>query len=257
MRLQRTKNLSKRYFIELAYEGAPFAGWQIQPNANSVQAELQKAMSIFLKHEVKILGAGRTDTGVHAKQMFAHFDTHVDFHPERFLTAMNGILPSSIALYDVFPVKEDSSARFEATSRTYEYLISTRKNPFHQGRAFEYRGLLDFEKMNEAAEILLKYEDFACFCKAGAQNKTNLCKISEAYWEQDHELWRFTITANRFLRNMVRAIVGTLIEIGKSELPASYMHEVIQSGDRNEAGFSVPAHGLYLTNIAYPEEIKK
>lgn len=247
--------MNNRYFLELAYDGKDFCGWQIQPNGDTVQERIQSALSQILKAEIKLVGAGRTDAGVHAKQMFAHFDAAAELDKASLIKSLNGLLPKSIAIYDLFRVKPDVSSRFQATRRTYQYIISQEKNPFWQDRAYEFHAALDVDKMNEAAAAILDYSDFECFCKANAQNHTNLCKVSHAHWSNIDGLLVFEISADRFLRNMVRAIVGTLVEIGRGKMPASEIHQIIKSKDRGKAGYSVPAHGLYLTNIAYPEDI--
>ncbi len=248
------KNTGKRYFLRLAYNGKGFSGWQKQPNADSVQANLEAALEILFKKPVQLIGAGRTDTGVHAKEMYAHFDVDEPL-PVDFLKAMNGIIPKGIAIYDVQQVKSDVSARFEAISRSYLYIINQKKDPFWVDGSYYFPRSLNLEAMREAMKIIPQYSSFGAFCKAGAQNKTDLCQISDLRMEEDGYFLNISITANRFLRNMVRAIVGTLIEVGEGKLNPQDLHKVIQSGDRRKAGYSVPAHGLYLTRVEYPEEI--
>lgn len=240
-----------RYFTEFSYDGKNYCGYQIQPRENSVQAELEKAISTILREEIKTTGAGRTDTGVHAKKMYAHFDT------EQILTAnlvqrLNSFLPQDIAIKSVFPVREGLHARFDALYRTYEYYISLEKDPFTRDYSWQIRRpALDMEKMNEACKILFEYEDFGSFAKTGADNKTNLCKIYKAEWEQSGSMLKFTISANRFLRNMVRAIVGTMTEIGSGKISPKDLHGIIREQNRNSAGSSAPAQGLFLVDVGY------
>lgn len=247
-----------RYFLRLAYNGANFHGWQVQENAHTVQAELNKALSTQLQHEISCVGCGRTDTGVHALTYYVHFDCPKKIiNNKQFLFKLNRILPADIAVFDVQQVAETTHARFDALSRTYQYYITKVKDPFLTGSAYYLYGELDIEKMNEAASFLMQYSDFAAFSKSGGQQETTLCKVTEAVWNQEESLLTFTITANRFLRNMVRAVVGTLIEIGKGKESPEFMHLLIQSGDRGKAGPSVPAHGLFLTDVTYKEGLIK
>lgn len=232
-----------------------YHGWQIQPNANTVQETLQNALSKLLNTKLKITGAGRTDTGVHASQMYAHFDFHQIIDTENLVFKLNSFLPKDIAIQSVFKVSDDAHTRFHATKRSYNYVISLKKDVFQ----FDYSHLmhqkLDVFKMNEAAKILLEYNDFQCFSKSNTDVKTYNCKIEYAKWKLENNQLIFTISADRFLRNMVRAIVGTLINIGLSKLEVEDMHRIIASKNRSEAGFSVPAKGLYLTEIIYPKNI--
>lgn len=240
-----------RYFIEFSYNGKNYFGYQIQPNQISVQEELEKALSTLLREEIKITGAGRTDTGVHAKKMFAHFDTE-QFLDENLPYKLNSFLPSDISVKRIFEVKNDFHARFDATFRMYEYYISLKKNPFTQDFAWQFRkGNFDVEKMNEACKILFEYEDFGSFAKVGGDNKTNLCKIYKAEWQQNDNELKFTISANRFLRNMVRAIVGTMVEIGTGKIEVQDLRKIIEDQNRNSAGSSAPAHGLFLVDVGY------
>lgn len=240
-----------RYFIEFSYNGSTFFGYQIQPNEISVQEELEKALSTLLRSEIKTTGAGRTDTGVHAKKMFAHFDWEGALQ-ENLVYQLNSFLPPSIAVQRIFPVKEEMHARFSATYRTYKYYISLEKNPFSEKMAWQYwRNTLDVQKMNEACKILFEYEDFGSFARVGADNKTNLCKIYTAEWEQNGNELVFTISADRFLRNMVRAIVGTMVDIGRGKLKVEDLRKVIESQNRSEAGSSAPAHALFLVDVGY------
>ncbi|WP_179474632.1 tRNA pseudouridine(38-40) synthase TruA [Chryseobacterium sp. H1D6B] len=240
-----------RYFIEFSYNGKNYFGYQIQPNENSVQEEMEKALSTILREKIKTTGAGRTDTGVHAKKIFAHFDTEqvVSGH---LTHKLNSFLPPDIAVKRIFPVKDDFHARFHATYRTYEYYISLEKNPFTQDAAWQHwRKPLDVDKMNEACKILFEYEDFTSFAKLHTDNKTNLCKIYKAAWEQKGSELIFTVSANRFLRNMVRAIVGTMVEVGTGKIQPEEVRNVIENKNRNSAGTSAPAQGLYLVDVGY------
>lgn len=245
-----------RYFLEFSYNGKAYHGWQNQPNAITVQEILEKALSTILKSEISTMGAGRTDAGVHASQMFAHFDFEGDIEAKDLTYKLNSFLPNDIAIADIFKVKSEAHARFDALSRTYNYKISTTKNVFDYDLAYQFHLPLNVEKMNEACKILFDYKDFQCFSKSKTDVKTYNCDIMDAFWtETSHELI-FTIKADRFLRNMVRAIVGTMINIGLEKLKLEDLHQIIVSKDRSEAGFSVPAHGLYLEEIVYPHHIK-
>lgn len=240
-----------RYFIQLAYNGTPYHGWQYQPNASSVQETLNKAFSVVLNTEINLMGAGRTDTGVHAKEMYAHFDLDMPFDIPNLVHKLNSYLPKDIVIYAVFPVSNEAHSRFDATKRTYEYHINTFKNPFLQEQSWYFHQPLDIELMNEAAQLLLNHTDFQCFSKVNTDVNTFDCTIFEAYWKQEKDSLIFTISANRFLRNMVRAIVGTLINIGLHKITLTDFETIIESKNRDKAGFSVPAHGLYLTKIEY------
>ena len=249
-----------RYFIELSYFGKDFHGWQRQPNAATVQETIEKALSTILRKPVLIMGAGRTDTGVHATQMYAHFDWEdASFgekeHLNKLIYKLNSLLPPSIAIRQIFNVRDEAHTRFDATHRSYTYRISKRKNPFSTDHAHTIRHAIDLEVLNEAAAILLDYKDFECFSKSNTEVNTYLCDITRALWLETEDEYHFHITANRFLRNMVRAIVGTLLEIGHGKKPLTWMHEVIAKKSRSQAGTSVPGHGLYLTEIIYPETI--
>ena len=245
-----------RYFIEFSYNGKAYHGWQFQPNAISVQQVLEEALSKLLRAKISVMGAGRTDAGVHALQMFAHFVAEDEFDIESIVFKLNCYLPKDIAIHNIFKVNEKGHARFSAKSRTYNYRISNKKNPFASDFAYHVYFSLDIEKMNEACDILLQYKDFQCFSKTNTDVKTYHCDIKEAHWKLENDEFIFTITADRFLRNMVRAIVGTMIEIGLGKMEVSHLHQVIESKNRSEAGFSVPANGLYLTKIVYPDTIK-
>lgn len=244
-----------RYFIEFSYFGKRYHGWQNQPNAISVQQVMEDALTRLLREPIALMGAGRTDAGVHAKQMFAHFDGSEIADMQHLVFRLNAFLPSDIAVQTVFKVSHDAHARFDALERTYEYWVVQEKSPFLDGYAHYVRQNLDIGAMNEAAKLLLDYEDFACFSKSNTDVKTFLCSIKKATWTQEKELLVFTIRANRFLRNMVRAIVGTLLDVGMGKSSAEDVKAIIKSGDRGKAGPSVPAKGLYLTKVLYPENI--
>jgi tRNA pseudouridine38-40 synthase len=241
-----------RFFIHIAYNGTRYHGWQSQPNAVTVQATIEKALSTLLQTPTAIIGAGRTDAGVHAKEMYAHLDIEVYFERKGLVNKLNSLLPKDIMIYDILPVHNEAHARFDATSRSYEYKIHTYKDIFTDDMSWQFDLPLDIEKMNEAAKILLEYNDFECFSKTHTDVHTFNCIISQAHWEKNEQSYIFHITADRFLRNMVRAIVGTLIQIGLGKKEVVEMHDIIQSKNRSRAGFSVPAKGLYLTEIVYP-----
>ena len=242
----------KRYFINIAYKGTNYHGWQIQTNANSIQAEVNKALSTLLQEDLKVVGAGRTDTGVHAKELFAHFEANISLDLKSLQYKLNSFLPDDISINNIFEVKEDMHARFSATYRTYEYHITTKKNSFLADAAFLFPYELDIEAMNKVAKTIMEYTDFSCFSKSKTDTFTNDCSITEAFWRKENDQLVFTITANRFLRNMVRAIVGTLLDVGQGKLNETDVKNIIASKNRSEAGQSVPAHGLFLTNVGYP-----
>ncbi|MBO4984553.1 MAG: tRNA pseudouridine(38-40) synthase TruA [Bacteroides sp.] len=245
-----------RYFIFMAYDGAAYHGWQVQPNGISVQECLQQALSTLLRRKVEVVGAGRTDAGVHARMMVAHFD-HTELLDCTFMAdKLNRLLPPDISVYYLRPVRPDAHARFSATARRYQYFVTTAKSPFNR----QYRCRLfqkpDFEAMNRAAETLFEYSDFTSFSKLHTDVKTNNCRIRHAQWTQvDAETWVFTIEADRFLRNMVRAIVGTLLEVGRGKLSIDGFRKVIEQKDRCRAGTSVPGEALFLVGVEYPEDI--
>ncbi|HUH25537.1 MAG TPA: tRNA pseudouridine(38-40) synthase TruA [Flavobacterium sp.] len=241
-----------RYFIQLAYNGTNYHGWQIQPKAISVQEVLTKAMKILFRDNFELFGAGRTDAGVHARTMYAHFDTETEFNLEQMIQKLNSFLPEDITVYRFFKVANEAHARFDAVSRSYEYHIHIFKNSFLKDLSWYHYRKLNVDKMNEAAKILLEYEDFECFSKTHTDVFTFNCTITEAFWEQKNEQLVFHISANRFLRNMVRAIVGTLINVGLGKISIEDVRKIIESKNRSKAGFSVPAHGLYLTKVVYP-----
>lgn len=240
-----------RYFIEFAYNGLAYHGWQVQPNASSVQQVLNRALSLVLDFDAQTTGAGRTDTGVHASQMFAHFDHEGISDPEYVVEKLNSFLPKDIAVKRIIPVHDTAHARFDAVKRIYNYYIHTSKNPFLNDLSWYQKRPLNVAEMNKAAAILLEHTDFECFSKVNTEVSTFNCAVTEARWEERGESLIFTIAADRFLRNMVRAIVGTLVNVGLDRLDIAGFEAVINSKDRKEAGISVPAHGLYLTTIEY------
>ena len=245
-----------RYFVEIAFNGGAYHGWQAQPNALTVQELLDNALCTVLRQSITTIGCGRTDTGVHAKQLYAHFDVAGNcsaIATEKFLHSLNALLPHDIAAKRLIEVGSEAHARFDATKRSYEYHVHFGKSPFLHGFSWQLRDTPNVAAMNEAAAILFEYEDFSCFSKSNTQVYTNICQITRAEWQwiNDKQLV-FYISANRFLRNMVRAIVGTLMEIGRGEQPPEHMHAVITSKSRAVAGTSVPPCGLYLTEVMYP-----
>jgi tRNA pseudouridine38-40 synthase len=242
-----------RFLLEFSYAGTNYHGWQSQPNAISVQGVMEKALSTILKSPTSLVAAGRTDTGVHARQMFAHFDSTIKSElQDKLVYLLNQFLPSDIVIQSLRQVKLNTHARFDALLRTYEYHINIGKSAFQNDLHYQFNQILDFNLMNTAAQILLEYEDFQCFSKSKTDVKTFLCKITHAEWIKKGDQLIFTIRANRFLRNMVRAIVGTLIEVGLAKKNIDHIHQIIQSKNRSLAGYSVPAEGLFLTQIDYP-----
>ena len=242
-----------KYFIQFSYFGTAYHGWQKQPNAVTVQSVLEDAFSKLLRNGISLMGAGRTDTGVHARQMYAHFDAEPITNVADLVYRLNAFLPDDIAVQKILEVKEDAHARFDATARTYEYWVTQEKNVFLANRAYYVRHPLDVAKMNSAAMLLLQHTDFECFSKSNTGVKTYRCQVNDAKWERQDDKLVFNITADRFLRNMVRAIVGTLLAIGSDKLNEEGLKRILDSKDRSEAGTSVPAKGLYLTKIQYPE----
>jgi tRNA pseudouridine38-40 synthase len=246
-----------RYFAQLSFKGTQYHGWQIQPNAVSVQETVEKALSTILREEISVVGAGRTDTGVHASFYVLHFDTSEKiWDSQKLVFRLNSFLPPDIAIQKIWSVPKDAHARFSAVSRTYHYYMTTVKNPFQTEIAFYYHGKLDVTKMNEAADILFEYRDFTSFSRLHTDVKTNLCQIFQTEWVKESEMLIFKIKADRFLRNMVRAIVGTLLEVGKGKLTLEDFRKIIEKKDRKSAGTSAPAHGLFLVDIEYSEELK-
>ncbi len=247
-----------RYFIQLSYAGTNYNGWQVQQNAQTVQGVLQQCMGLLLSENTSVTGAGRTDTGVHANQLFAHFDSTIAPHEMEAMQLthrLNRMLPADIAIQRIFPVPDDAHARFHATSRSYAYHICTQKDPLWTNRAWLLQRPLCLKEMEKASQILIKNDDFSSFAKTGTQVKTNICRVDSARWECNGHLLTFHIQADRFLRNMVRAIVGTLIEVGVGNISALDVQEIIEKKNRSLAGQSVPACGLYLTRITYPPGI--
>lgn len=241
-----------RYFITLAYDGTNFHGWQIQPNGNSVQEELQKALTTLLRQPTPVVGAGRTDAGVHARNMVAHFDSDVAIDCQQLAYRLNRMVPRSMAVYDVREVGDDMHARFSATKRTYHYYVHTRKDPFLRHYSCELHFDLDFERMNKAAAILMEYSDFGAFCKSHSDVKTTICSVMAAEWHQTSDTeWYFEISADRFLRNMVRAVVGTLVDVGRGRLTLDEFRNVIEGRKRTAAGESMPANALFLEEVEY------
>ncbi|GHT14053.1 tRNA pseudouridine synthase A [Bacteroidia bacterium] len=246
----------KRFFIYLSYNGANYCGWQNQPNGVSIQQKVEESLSLLLREPVSITGAGRTDAGVHARLMVAHFDWEgKDFKPENLREKLNRILPHDIAIQRIVRVSPKAHARFDAVSRTYTYYITGEKNAFDYPFRYKIAHPLDFDGMNEAAQILLEYKDFTSFSKLHTDVKTNNCRIKQAEWTPQEDGWVFTIQADRFLRNMVRAIVGTLLEVGRGKLSVAGFRQIIESKDRGKAGTSAPGNALFLTNIEYPESV--
>ena len=241
-----------RYFIWFGYDGTQYHGWQIQPNGITVQSELQRCLSLLLREDVSITGAGRTDTGVHARRMAAHFDTEQPVDTLVLAKKLNGLVHHDIAIYSIEPVAADLHARFSAVSRTYRYYVHTRKDPFLCTYSLELHYQPDYALMNEAGRILMEYDDFGAFCKAGSDVKTTLCHVTHAQWHQTSPTtWYFEITANRFLRNMVRAVVGTLVEVGRGRMTLDDFRQVIEGKQRTQAGESMPAKALFLEDVSY------
>ena len=245
-----------RYFIYLSYNGKQYNGWQTQPNGVTVQQTIEEALATLLREPVPIVGAGRTDAGVHARLMVAHFDREEPITDLKFLAEkLNRVLPKDIAIHRIVGVTPEAHARFDATSRTYKYYLATRKDPFLYDLAYRYPGHLDFEAMNAACPILFEYRDFTSFSKLHTDVKTNNCRVTFARWEREGEQQVFTITADRFLRNMVRAIVGTLLDVGRGKLTVEGFCRIIEQKDRCAAGTSVPGKALFLHDITYPDNL--
>ena len=245
-----------RYFLELRYNGAAYCGWQRQPDQPSVQQTLERALSTLLREQLEVTGAGRTDTGVNASYYVAHCDVSQPVaDPGRTVYKLNFLLPGDISVLGMTPVPDGAHARFDAREREYRYFIETRKNPFTRHATWQYYVPLDLERMNRAAASLLEYDDFTSFAKLNSNNRTNICRILRADWQADGDLLRFTIRADRFLRNMVRAVVGTLVEVGRGKLTVDGFRRVIEEKNRCSAGTSVPGHALYLTDVSYPDDL--
>lgn len=247
--------MTTRFFIKMGYLGTGYAGWQIQPGSPTIQWELDQALSLILRCEIHSTGAGRTDTGVHARCFYAHADLPLDqraLDTDQLTYKLNRLLPYGIAIHNVIPVNAGAHARFDAISRTYHYYISTTKDPFTHGRAWLMTRPLDMAAMNKAAGILMEYDDFGCFSKSNTQVNNTRCNIMSAVWQFEEKQLVFKITANRFLRNMVRAITGTMVDVGLGKISPEKFRMIIESGDRRKAGYSAPACGLYLWDINYP-----
>ena len=242
-----------RYFLEVSYKGTNYSGFQIQQNANSIQSEIEKAFQVLQKQKVSMVGSSRTDAGVHALQNFFHFDFDEKLNPH-FLYKMNSILPADIVLKKVLPVSSGSHCRFDAISREYKYFIYQEKNPFVGDRAFYFPYKLKIELMNEAAEIIKEYSDFTSFSKRNTQVKTFICNILESKWAWDEDCLLFNVKANRFLRGMVRALVATMLKIGRQKITIEEFKSIIEGRDCAKASFAVPAHGLFLIRVNYVEK---
>ena len=257
-----------RYFIHLAYNGANYNGWQTQPGLPTVQQTLETALATLLRQRVAVVGCGRTDTGVHASDFYAHFDycdqwpvasdqcavqDHGQLSLDTLVFKLNNLLPPDIAVFDIFAVADNAHARFDATARTYQYHVSDRRLPFRQGQYCRIYYRPDMGLMNEAAQVLMEYEDFTSFAKLHTQVKTNICHLTRADWAEEEGGWVFTIRSNRFLRNMVRSVTGTLLDVGRGKLTIDGLRAIIEKKDRCAAGVSMPACGLFLTKVEYPD----
>ena len=248
----------QRYFIQISYDGTAYHGWQIQPNGISVQETVEKVLSVVARENVSVTGAGRTDAGVHASFYVAHFDSeNLNLDNEKIIHNLNCLLPADIAIQNLYKVPAGVHARFDAVSRTYKYYLVSAKDPFSRQYATREARIPDLARMNEAARQLFNYDDFTSFSRLGTDVKTNICKVDLAQWNKEGDTIVFTIRADRFLRNMVRAIVGTLLEIGFGKMTIDQFCKIIEAKDRRAAGASVPAKGLFLIDIGYPEEISK
>lgn len=246
-----------RYFIHLAYNGANYCGWQTQPELPTVQLTLEQALTTLLRHPTAIVGCGRTDTGVHASDFYAHFNATDEVDTRQLTFKLNSFLPDDIAIYEIFAVRDNAHARFDATARTYQYHVSDRRLPFKQGLYSRIYYRPNLELMNQGANLLMEYEDFTSFAKLHTQVKTNICHLSLAQWEEREDEWVFTIRSNRFLRNMVRSVTGTLLDVGRGKLSLDGLRQIIERKDRCAAGVSMPPQGLFLTRVEYPfEEIR-
>lgn len=247
-----------RYFVHLAYNGANYCGWQTQPGLPTVQQTLEQALSTLLRQPIAIVGCGRTDTGVHAADFYAHFDyvpslpASRPLDPQQLAFKLNSYLPADIAIFDIFAVKDNAHARFDAIARTYQYHVSDQRLPFCQGLYSRIYFRPDLDLMNQAAQILMEYDDFTSFAKLHTQVKTNICHLSHAHWDTLDGQWVFTIRSNRFLRNMVRSVTGTLLDVGRGKLTLDGLRQIIECKDRCAAGVSMPPQGLFLTRVEYP-----
>jgi tRNA pseudouridine38-40 synthase len=246
-----------RYFIHLAYNGANYCGWQTQPGLPTVQQTLEQALTTLLRQPTPIVGCGRTDTGVHASDFYAHFNAETEIDTRQLAFKLNSFLPDDIAIYEIFAVRDNAHARFDATARTYQYHVSHRRLPFKQGLYSRIYYRPNLELMNEGARLLMEYDDFTSFAKLHTQVKTNICHLSIARWDEREDEWVFTIRSNRFLRNMVRSVTGTLLDLGRGKLTLDGLRQIIERKDRCAAGASMPPQGLFLTRVEYPfEEIR-
>ncbi len=242
----------KRYFIYLSFRGTNYQGWQVQPGKDTIQQRLNDALSTCLREDISVVGAGRTDSGVHARKFVAHFDCNESLTDiDDTIYHLNHLLPRDIAVYNIQQVKNDAHARFDAKSRTYEYMITTSKDPFAVDLKYHVEYEIDIDKMNNSARCLLEYRDFKSFCKSNSDVKTHFCHVQQANWQKSGKNFMFTITADRFLRNMVRAVVGSLLDVGKGKSDIDNFRHIIEQKDRRYAGYSVPAKGLYLSDIRY------
>ncbi|MEO8471290.1 MAG: tRNA pseudouridine(38-40) synthase TruA [Chryseolinea sp.] len=244
-----------RYFFEIAYYGKNYAGWQNQANAVGIQSVIENALTQIFRQAVKIVGSGRTDTGVHCEQQFFHCDLEKPFDPEQLVIRLNSFLPKDIVVKNIRRVKPEANARFDAIDRTYRYSITRKKNPFLEGLAWHFFRPLNVATMNKAAAYLIGEHDFECFSKVHTDVNHFLCTVKKAHWKEEGEILEFTITANRFLRGMVRSIVGTLIDVGSEKTSMKELQGILQSRDRKNAGQNVPPQGLYLAKIKYPTSI--
>lgn len=242
-----------RYALKLAYKGTRYHGWQVQQNAHSVQAEINKALELILKEKIKSTGSGRTDTGVHAREQYLMFDSNIGLNSFEHLKALNAILPNDISAFGLYKIADSANLRFDAIEREYEYRICRRRDPFELETSALLFGDLDLQIMNQGAEYLLSQKDFASFEKSGAQTKTSICDIRKACWIENGHILSFEIAADRFLRNMVRAIVGTLVDLGKARISFDEYREIFRTGKRSDAGRSMPAEGLFLKRVKYPD----
>jgi tRNA pseudouridine38-40 synthase len=246
-----------RYFFEIAYNGTNYNGWQNQKNGVGVQTVVEDALSTLLRRKIEIVGSGRTDTGVHCEQQFFHVDLEKEFEAENFIQKLNSFLPKAVVIHSIRKVKDDAHARYDAVERTYHYRITRKKNPFLEGLAWYYFKPVNVSRMNEAASMMLGNHDFECFSKVKTDVNHFLCEIKKASWKEEGDNLEFTIVANRFLRGMVRAIVGTLLDVGSGKISIQEFKRILESRDRKKAGANVPAHGLYLSKVKYPATVFK
>ncbi|MEO9805501.1 MAG: tRNA pseudouridine(38-40) synthase TruA [Reichenbachiella sp.] len=244
-----------RYFVDISYDGSSYHGWQIQNNARTVQGVLNEALSTILRTDISSIGSGRTDTGVHAIMQMVHFDHEKEIDADQLMAKLNSLLPKDIAINHLMRVKESASARFDAMSRGYVYKMHKHKSPFKEGQSYHFNQSLDLEQMNLCCDLIKKWEDFEAMSKVKTEVNNFNCEIFNANWEKHNDGTHFHVSANRFLRGMVRALVGTMLEVGQARMSISDFQKVLESKDRKKAGRSVPAHGLYLRDITYPKDI--